>query len=158
MATRQAVSAAETRALDTFVKLLRATNTLRARLVPRLLEHELTETQFGVLEVLYHKGPLCQREIGDKLLTSGGNITLVVDNLEKRRLVERVREATDRRFVTVYLTAAGRKLIARVFPSHARRITDAMGALGAGEQEELARLCRKLGTARSTAPAPRPPR
>ena len=152
------MSAAETRALDTFIKLMRATNTLRARLVPRLLEQKLTETQFGVLEVLYHKGPLCQREIGDKLLTSGGNVTLVVDNLEKRGLVERVREAADRRFVTVYLTAAGRRLIARVFPAHAKRITDAMGALGAGEQEELARLCRKLGTASSTASAPRPPR
>lgn len=158
MGTRHAGSAAEVRALNVFIKLLRATNTLRARLVPRLAAHDLTETQFGVLEALYHLGPLCQRDIGGKLLTSGGNVTLVVDNLEKRGLVERVRGTEDRRFVTVHLTASGRRLIARAFPAHAQRVTEAIGALPAAEQEELGRLLKKLGTAAASAGAPRPPR
>lgn len=158
MGTRHAGSAAEVRALNVFIKLLRATNTLRGRLVPQLGAHDLTETQFGVLEALHHLGPLCQRDIGGKLLTSGGNITLVVDNLEKRGLVERVRGTEDRRFVTVHLTPAGRRLIARAFPGHARRVTEALGALTAAEQEDLGRLLRKLGTAVASGPAPRPPR
>jgi MarR family 2-MHQ and catechol resistance regulon transcriptional repressor len=156
--TRHAGSAAEVRALNVFIKLLRATNTLRARLVPRLAAHDLTETQFGVLEALYHLGPLCQRDIGGKLLTSGGNVTLVVDNLERRGLVERVRGTEDRRFVTVHLTAAGRRLIAKAFPAHARRVSEALSALSVAEQEELGRLCRKLGTAVASASGPRPPR
>ena len=158
MGTRHAGSAGEVRALNVFIKLLRATNTLRARLVPRLGAHDLTETQFGVLEALYHLGPLCQRDIGDKLLTSGGNVTLVVDNLEKRGLVKRVRGTEDRRFVTVHLAAAGRRLIAKAFPPHARRVAEALGVLTAAEQEELGRLCRKLGTAVASGAGPRPPR
>jgi len=143
--TKYTGGAAEVRALDTFIKLVRAANSLRARLVPALSDAHLTETQFGVLEVLFHLGPLCQRDIGEKLLTSGGNVTLVVDNLEKRGLVRRIRETADRRYVAVHLTPAGRRLIARVFPGHAARVTEALGALTASEQDALAALCRKLG-------------
>lgn len=145
MGTKHAGSAAEVRALDTFIKLMRAANSLRAHLAPALAEAGLTETQLGVLEVLHHLGPLCQRDIGEKLLTSGGNVTLVVDNLEKRGLVRRVRDTRDRRFVTVHLTPAGRRLISRVFPEHARRVTVALSELSAAEQDALGALCRRLG-------------
>ena len=72
------------RALDTFVKLRRAVNAIGARLNPALLkEHRLTESQFGVLEALYHKGPMAQARLCEKLLVSGSNLTTVVDNLER---------------------------------------------------------------------------
>jgi len=137
----------ETRALDTYIKLMRAVGSLGAPLDRRLDEEGLTTTQFGVLEAVFHLGPMCQRALGEKLLTSGGNVTTVVDNLERRGLVQRVRSEEDRRFVSVHLTDDGRELIARVFPRHLGRIVEAMSALSAGEQDDLARLCKKLGLA-----------
>jgi MarR family 2-MHQ and catechol resistance regulon transcriptional repressor len=76
---------------------------------------------------------------------SGANITTVVDNLERRRLVRRERNGHDRRNVTVHLTSDGRRLISRIFPGHAAAIADAFSALTAAEQDELARLTKKLG-------------
>jgi MarR family 2-MHQ and catechol resistance regulon transcriptional repressor len=88
---------------------------------------------------------MCQRALGDKLLRSGGNITMVIDNLEKHGLVERVRQKEDRRMIMIHLTPKGRKLISRVLPLHAKDVVKEMSRLTASEQEELRRLCRKLG-------------
>jgi MarR family 2-MHQ and catechol resistance regulon transcriptional repressor len=145
MGTRYHGSPEEVRALDTYIKLMRAAESVSARLGALLAEAGLTESQFGALEALYHLGPLHQRKLGEKLLRSSGNITMVVDNLERRQLVRRERGVEDRRFVTVHLTDAGRRLIARVFPRHAANIVREMADLKATEQEELGRLCRKLG-------------
>ena len=101
--------------------------------------------QFGVLEALLHLGPMCQHTLGEKLLRSGGNITLVVDNLERRGWVRRERLEKDHRMVRVHLTPEGRNLIEQVFPKHARAIRKEMSALTAAEQEDLRSLCRKLG-------------
>ena len=77
----------EVTALNTYVKMMRAVESLTARVHRHLSSVGLTVSQFGVLEALYHLGPLSQREIGQKILRSSGNITLVIDNLEKRGLV-----------------------------------------------------------------------
>jgi MarR family 2-MHQ and catechol resistance regulon transcriptional repressor len=145
MATRYQGTPHEVRALNTFIKLTRAAESVAARLSGGLTDAGLTESQFGALEALYHLGPLHQRELGAKLLRSSGNITMVVDNLEKRGLVRRERGVADRRFITVHLTEAGRRLIARIFPRHAARIAAELAVLAPQEQEELGRLCRKLG-------------
>ncbi len=137
----------EVRALDAYVKLTRAVSALEARLSARGAYGELTATQFGVLEALYHLGPLCQGELSTKLLKSGGNLTFVVDNLLKLGLVARQRDATDRRRVVVTLTEAGRAWIADRFPQHATNITAEFAVLTAEEQQQLAALCRKLGRA-----------
>ena len=108
-------------------------------------EAGFTEAQFGVLEVLYHKGPLAQIEIAEKLLSSPSNLTLVLDNLERDDLIERRRSTNDRRRRIVHLTSRGRREIKRLFPTHAAGIERLMGALTASEQVELARLCKKLG-------------
>jgi MarR family 2-MHQ and catechol resistance regulon transcriptional repressor len=147
MGTHYRGTAKEVRALDALIKLVRAASSLGSRIDRRLADHGLTETQFGILEVLLHLGPQCQADLARKLLRSGGNITLVVDNLEKRRLVRRVRSEEDRRFVTVSLTPEGRKLIASIFPAHVEAMTRVFGVLDKDEQEELARLCKKLGLA-----------
>jgi MarR family 2-MHQ and catechol resistance regulon transcriptional repressor len=136
---------AEVRALDAYIKLTRAVSSLGARLGPGLAAAGLTPTQLGVLEALLHLGPLGQRVLGDKLLMSGGNITTVVDNLERRGLVRRERSSDDRRNVTVHLTAEGRQLISKAFPGHVRAIVEAFSALTAAEQETLGRLAKKLG-------------
>ena len=106
----------EINALNAFIKLTRAADTLFAHLTQRKSMGNLTVRQFGVLESLYHLGPMRQGEISAKLLKSGGNITLVVDNLEKSGLVLRTRDTEDRRAVTVSLTEEGRELIAGLFP------------------------------------------
>src|SRR4051794_31053249 len=85
-------------ALDSFVKLTRATNTLTGRLYgPLMREHGLTESQLGVLEALLHLGPMAQSQLCAKILRSGSNLTTVVDNLERNGWVRRERGAEDRR-------------------------------------------------------------
>ncbi len=136
---------AEIRALDAYIKLTRAVSSVEARLSPGLARAGLTPTQLGVLEALLHLGPLGQRVLGDKLLMSGGNVTTVIDNLERRGLVRRERRGDDRRHVTVHLTAEGRRLISKVFPVHVGAIVEAFSALTAAEQDTLGRLAKKLG-------------
>src|SRR5260221_13468376 len=88
-------------AVRAYVKLMRASRSVLARVEKRLARDGLTPTQLGVLEVLLHKGPLSHRELGRKVLTSAGNVTDVVDKLEARGLLLRVRDASDRRQVRV---------------------------------------------------------
>jgi MarR family 2-MHQ and catechol resistance regulon transcriptional repressor len=133
------------RALNAFINLSRASNSVQTRLSAGLDRSGITTSQLGILEALFHLGPMCQRALGDKLLRSGGNITMVIDNLEKHGLVERVRQKEDRRMIMIHLTPKGRKLISRVLPLHAKDVVKEMSCLTANEQEELRRLCRKLG-------------
>jgi MarR family 2-MHQ and catechol resistance regulon transcriptional repressor len=135
----------EVLALDTFIKLSRAADAVLARLSHRGTMTNLTISQFGVLETLYHLGPLCPGDLSAKLLKSGGNITLVIDNLEKQGLVQRERDTKDRRMIIVSLTPAGQELISQIFPNHAAAIAEELGCLTPEEQETLGALCRKLG-------------
>ena len=139
----------EERALGAYVKLMRASESLHHAALLSLQESagNLTPSQFAVLEALYHVGPLCLSGLAHKILKSGGNLTMVVRNLEKRGLVSRERNQTDRRSFNVVITPKGRKLIAQIFPAHARMIVALLGRLTSPEQDELARLCRKLGKA-----------
>lgn len=132
-------------ALETFVKFMRSANTVSAEVQSHLTKQKLTMSQFGVLEALYHLGPMYQRDLAEKILKTTGNITTVIDNLEKRGLVERQREMKDRRYFKVVLTSSGRRLTKKIFPEHAQNITQAMGRLTMPEQRELGRLCKKLG-------------
>jgi MarR family 2-MHQ and catechol resistance regulon transcriptional repressor len=134
-----------TQALDTYIKFTRSANAFESRLFQRAVLEDLTATQFGVLETLYHMGSLCQGELSGKLLKSTGNITLVLDNLEKLGLVRRERDTEDRRMVFLHLTPAGEELIARVFPRVAEAICSEMSVLSSEEQAQLGSLCRKLG-------------
>jgi len=144
MPTRFKGNQDQKRALNAFIKLLRAAETVTVNTGRTYAGEGLTARQFGVLEALYHLGPLCQRDIARKILKSSGNITTVVDNLEKRGLVTR-RRGGDRRFMTVHLTEAGKILIAELFPRQAAAIAEELAILSPEEQDELARLCRKLG-------------
>jgi MarR family 2-MHQ and catechol resistance regulon transcriptional repressor len=146
----------EVRALDALVKLTRAANAVHRRLDRSVAQAGLTGGQFGVLEALLHLGPLCQRDLAAKLLTSDGNLTMVIGNLEKRGLVTRARDPEDRRLLTVSLTASGRRLIRQIFPRHAACAAELFAALTPAEQDSLAKLCKKLGLA-AAAPAARAP-
>jgi MarR family 2-MHQ and catechol resistance regulon transcriptional repressor len=140
--------------LRTYVKLLRAGKAVLARVEPMLAAQGLTPTQLGVLEAILHKGPLTQRQLVRKVLTSAGNLTDVIDKLAARGLVVRERSTSDRRSVTVGLTPLGRALIAALFPRHARDIAAAMDPLSLAELQDLGRLLRKLGTGAATGASP----
>ncbi|HEX5746373.1 MAG TPA: MarR family transcriptional regulator [Archangium sp.] len=145
MPTRYKGSAREVRALDTFVKLTRAMETLGAQLQRHLASLEITPPQLAVLEALLHVGPMSQSELGRKLLRSNPNMTALLDNLERGNWIHRERSPEDRRVVVVSLTPEGRRVIERVFPAHAAHVAALMGALTAEEQETLGALCKKLG-------------
>lgn len=147
MATKFRGSQDEVRALSALINLMRASEALSTSLQREISALRLTGSQFGILEALLHLGPICQGELAGKLLRSGGSVTSVVAGLEKRGLVERRRDGSDKRFVTVRLTGKGAKLIGGIFPEHAKTVARQFGALTAPEQDELRRLCRKLGKA-----------
>ena len=145
MPSRYSGTKEEVRALSAYINLMRAADSLIGRTQPGLETAGLTLSQLGVLEALRHCGAMCQSALGEKLLRSEASVTSVLEKLEKRGLVARTRSKEDRRFRTVELTAKGRAVIEKVFPEHARTITEAFGALKPAEQEELRRLCRVLG-------------
>jgi MarR family 2-MHQ and catechol resistance regulon transcriptional repressor len=144
MGTRHRGTTEEINALNAFIKLQRAGESVSAR-VHAVLPSGLTVTQFGVLEALHHIGPLCQSELAEKLLKSGGNLTLVVDNLEKAGYVGRERDPADRRFVVVKLTDKGQAFISAIFPKVLANVTREMAALSSTELSDLGRLCKKIG-------------
>jgi MarR family 2-MHQ and catechol resistance regulon transcriptional repressor len=133
------------RSLNCYTKLMRAAESVTSRTSRQMTAAGLTISQFGVLEALLHKGPLCQRDIAAKILKSTGNITMVIDNLEKQGLVRRVRDTEDRRYLTIHLTETGTALIDKVFAEVETSIVTEMSSLSADEQEQLGTLCKKLG-------------
>jgi MarR family 2-MHQ and catechol resistance regulon transcriptional repressor len=153
MGTKHQGTAKERRALDAYIKLRRATNTLSALESAALRDSGLTESRFAVLEALYHLGPLRQTELASKLLCSAGNLTTVVDNLERDGHVERRRDGTDRRVVTVHLSPDGRVLIEELFPRHVAAIVNWFAVLGSDEQLRLADALGRLGRQDNNTPA-----
>ena len=145
MGTHYTGTPEEVRALGTYTKLLRATGSVKTRIDAHQSVGDLSDSQFGALEMLFHLGPLQQKAIGQKLLVSKSNVVAVIDKLEAQGLVERQRSTEDRRCVFVHLTDKGRNLIQELLPGHAAAIVEEMGCLSAPEQKELGRLCRKLG-------------
>lgn len=132
-------------ALKTYTKMVRATESVTAKMHKHLAQYKLTISQFGVLEALCHLGPLCQRDIGRKILKTSGNITLVIDNLERRELVVREKDLNDRRFITVKLTKKGESLISEIFPLHAKIASKVFSVLNSQELEGLGRTLKILG-------------
>lgn len=145
MPTHYRGAAADQARLNAFIKVQRGTLALNASLQAWLSGQGLTVGQFGILETLLHLGPLCQHELGAKLLSSKPNISAVLDNLERDGLVKREREQADRRSVRVHLTAAGKRRIEKAFPLFVAHLRQAFAGLDAAELEELGRLNKKMG-------------
>jgi MarR family transcriptional regulator, 2-MHQ and catechol-resistance regulon repressor len=145
MSTHDSGTPTEAIALDTFIKFMRAADSVSARVHQHLEAVNLTISQFGVLEALLHLGSMCQKDLAKKILKSGGNLTLVIDNLEKRQLVKRERDSRDRRIILVHLTEAGEKLIREVFPNHVTVIINELKILSPQEQQTFGEFCRRVG-------------
>ena len=132
-------------ALRLWVVLARAYGALAEHASRHAAAHGLTPAEFGVLEALFHKGPMLLGELQQKLLVSSGGTTYLVDRLMERGLVERRECRTDRRARYAALTAAGDKLIRRIFPEHAERLAAAMRGLTEEEKRTATTLLRDLG-------------
>lgn len=142
----QTYSETETLALSMWVKLARAFAVFNKGSCDHIRTTGLTPTQFAVVECLGHKGRMTLGELSSKMLMSCGNITVVIDNLEKEGLVLRSRCPQDRRVIHAELTPEGHTLLAKIFPEHARVIAQMASALSISEQHQLAALLKKLGT------------
>lgn len=145
MATHFRGTREEEEVLSSYIVLMRAADSLTSRLGPTMESGGLTWSQFGVLEALHHLGSMAQCDIARKLLRSGGNITMVVDNLEKRGLVTRERNEKDRRSVTVNITEEGTKVIRAAFKKHLEAVKQEFSILSSEEQGQLRKICKVLG-------------
>jgi MarR family 2-MHQ and catechol resistance regulon transcriptional repressor len=125
--------------------LMKAHAALLAHAHKNIQELNLGDSDFFVLEVLLHKGPLPVNTIGQKVRLTSGSISIAVDRLEQRGLVERSNDEHDRRVRIVQLTASGRKLIECAFAKHAEAMETAAAGLSGEEKSQLIRLLRKLG-------------
>jgi MarR family 2-MHQ and catechol resistance regulon transcriptional repressor len=133
-------------ALSLYVKLTRAHDTFSHLTATNIRLFGLTPAQFGVIECLGHLGSMLIGDLTKKHLVSGGNMTVVVDNLEKDGLVERLVSDDDHRAFYVKLTPKGRRLFKKIFIKHAQYITKLASTLSESEQSELGLLLKKLGT------------
>src|ERR1700756_1599849 len=106
---------------------------------------ELGDSDFRVLEVLLHKGPLPVNTIGPKVWLTPGSISVAVDRLVRKGLVSRKDHPDDRRGRRVELTPKGRALITRGFGEHAAPMEDVARVLSKNERLTLLRLLKKLG-------------
>src|SRR5437762_536198 len=127
------------------------------RLATRSIESsEVGLSDFAVLEMLLHKGPLPVNEIGRRIELTSGAITTAVDRLESRGLVTREAHPGDRRARIVRLTAAGEEHAARIFAGHKAVMDLAARGLSKNERATLIALLKKLGSSAGARAAPPP--
>jgi MarR family 2-MHQ and catechol resistance regulon transcriptional repressor len=139
-------------ALKLWVVMARAHVAIQTHAAADIARHDLTLAEFGILEALYHRGPMLLGEVQRRILVSSGGITFLVDRLAAKGYVERRACATDRRARYAALTAEGERLIADIFPAHAAAIERAMSGLSEAEQRQTIELVKKLGLAAARIP------
>ena len=145
MSTRKEQSLKGGSGVHVFLVLWKAARAVETYAENSITELEMCGSDFAVLEALLHKGTLPVNEIGKKVLLTSGSITVAVDRLESRGLVERRASANDRRARIVHLTKEGRKLITRAYAEHAADMERLASELSKTERATLIRLLKKIG-------------
>src|SRR5690242_14057488 len=105
----------------------------------------LGDSDFRVLEVLLHKGPLPVNTIGPKVHLTPGSISVAVDRLLAKGLVTRVESADDRRVRIVALTKSGKDLIVPIFRKHSAEIGGVFADANPKELQILEKVLKKAG-------------
>ena len=139
-------------ALKFWVKLSRAHNAIAAHASADIARHGMTLAEFGILEALYHRGPMLLGEVQRRILVSSGGITFLVDRLVAKGLVERRQCDADKRARYAALTPKGELFVSEIFPAHANAIANAVGGLSEEELAEASSLLRQAGIAAQNAP------
>ena len=146
MSRRKLESLTDGTGVHVFLVMWKAVHAVETYAQRSIAELEMCGSDFAVLEALLHKGPLPVNELGKKVLLTSGSITVAVDRLESKDLVERRASGTDRRAKIVHLTKAGKELIARVYADHAADMEQlASASLSKAERDTLIRLLKKIG-------------
>lgn len=107
-------------------------------------EYGLTLPQFGVLEALYHLGDLRICDLIEKTLSTSGNMTVVIRNLELEGLVDRYQDPEDKRVFRIQITDQGEKILSDLFPRHLAELSERLQVLEKDEKLELVRLMKKM--------------
>jgi MarR family 2-MHQ and catechol resistance regulon transcriptional repressor len=141
----KSMDAEQAAALKLWVLLSRAHETV-AELARRDVERgELSLTEFGVMEALFHKGDLTAGEVSKRVLLRSGSLTDVIDKLAERGLIRRKVCEEDKRRTYLQLTTAGNALMRKIWPGHAAVIELATSGLSLAEKRTVARLLRRMG-------------
>lgn len=130
-----------------WIVLARAHGSMVAYIEDRLAGQGLGLSDFMVLEVLLHKGPLTISAIGEKVLLANASMTSAIDRLERRGLVVRMTCDRDRRIRYVELTAQGRALIGAIYKEHEKDLDSVTEGLSAEERRTLYEGLKKIGFA-----------
>lgn len=130
--------------LSTLVIFTRAEHTIHKKEFQTIKEGGLTPAQFGVLEALYNKGDLRIGEIIEKILTTSGNITVVIKNLEKEGLVKKALDPEDKRSAIISLTDKGKEVVEDILPNHIENIKDIFSVLTDEEKIVLKNILKKF--------------
>ena len=131
--------------LKLIIALVRCTQSVHRREAPVIHAAGLTMPQFGVLDFLYHKGDQKICNIIERTLSTGGNMTVIIANLEKMGLVTRIDDPADRRAKIISLTKEGQKVMGTLFPDHMANLDEILSALTTAEKKQLIELAKKLG-------------
>lgn len=131
------------RELSLFIGLTRAANRINRDLDHVYRRHNLTRTQFAVLEVLMHKGDLSVGCVQELVLTTGGNIPVVVNNLIKSGYITKHQDEQDRRKSMLSLTECGRALVEQAYPEVEKRICELFSSWSDEEQKTMLRCLLK---------------
>ena len=133
------------RALKLFIVLSRASKVIYEEAHQIIEPHGLNPTEFGVLELLHHRGQQPIQKIGQKILLRSGSMTYVVNRLEEKGFLQRIFCEKDKRVTYIGITEKGDELVMSIFPEHAKNIEKIMSALSVEEQEQAISLIKKLG-------------
>ena len=125
--------------------MMKAWQSIGRYLRPSMSEEGLGESDFRVLEVLLHKGPMPVNAIGPKVDLNPGSVSVAVDRLYKKGFVSRVESSSDRRVRTVSLTDNGREMFVPIFRRHAALIKRAFQGVSSEELRQLETVLKKIG-------------
>ena len=130
--------------LKLLIGLHRVCNEIDRRSSRLFAQYDLSLGQFAVLEALYHKGDLSVGEVQKKILSTSGTITVIINNLAKRGLLERLTDIHDKRKRVLHITEDGKELIKEVFPENRTVIIDSMSHWSEEEKEQMLKILKKF--------------
>lgn len=131
--------------LKTITVLFRAQASLSKLIASDVKQYQLSVTEFGVLEALYHKGPQTIQSLVDKVLIANSSMSYVLNQLEKKNWIRRESHQIDRRSRTISLSEEGHAVISRIYPKHVLTLRERLNRLSPSEETQLQSALKKIG-------------
>ena len=132
-------------AIHTWLIMLKALKAIHHLALPPILKEGLGDSDFRILDVLLHKGPMPVNALGPKVDLNPGSVSVAVDRLYKKGLVSRVESESDRRVRTVSLTEKGRRVFVPIFRQHAALVQRAFQDVSPEEQRQMEEVLKRIG-------------